>query len=124
MKRHLQRELNDLGLDSVFEQFSLSPFQLYQNLASNQQLNSFPGSGLNMESLFQDLANKGTGLLDNPQKIRKVIVQFISQSYSLHPLLRRELLDIYRNHVQIDTNPTESGEHLKLMDVFYPAKRI
>lgn len=77
-----------------------------------------------MESLFQDLANKGTGLLDNPQKIRKVIVQFISQSYSLHPLLRRELLDIYRNHVQINTNPTESGEHLKLMDVFYPAKRI
>ncbi len=31
---------------------------------------------------------------------------------------------MYKSHVQINTDPTELGEYLKVTDYFYPAKRI
>jgi hypothetical protein len=44
--------------------------------------------------------------------------------YILHPLVRREFLELYKSHVSISSNPTDSGEYLKVTDFYYPVKRL
>lgn len=48
----------------------------------------------------------------------------MAQIYSQHPLVRRELLELYKSHVQINSNPSETGDYLRVTDPFYPVKRI